>query len=362
MILIGYLIALIISFYLLAEVSDRYFVVSLDKLSHRFNMTHDMAGATFMAIGSSAPELFVAIIALIRPGGHEDIGVGTIVGSALFNLLVIVGAAAVVKNTLIAWQPVIRDLLFYALSILGLYYVLYNGNIESWEAVILIILYGAYVYAVFKWRSWFKYDELNEDPEEEEEEENKGWKVVFNPFDWMLSKFFRSSEHYMSNFAISILLIAFLCWILVESAIGISRILEIPEIVIALTVLAVGTSVPDMVSSVIVAKQGRAGMAVSNAIGSNIFDIFIGLGLPWFIKTIISGKSIVFNVQGLNVSVGLLFTSVLFILASLIWRKWKLTKGLGFILILLYILYVIWEIFKIYVSYDAVIEMFSTLF
>ena len=361
MILIGYLIVLITSFYLLAEVSDRYFVVSLDKLSHRFKMTHDMAGATFMAIGSSAPELFVSIIALARPGGHEDIGVGTIVGSALFNLLVIVGAAAVVKNTLIAWQPVIRDLLFYALAILGLYYVLYNGNIEYWEALLLIILYSAYVFAVFKWKRWFKYDELDENPEEEEGEENTGWKIIFNPLDWVLSKFFRSPEHYMANFVISILSIAFLCWILVESAIGISRILEIPEIVIALTVLAVGTSVPDMVSSVIVAKQGRAGMAVSNAIGSNIFDIFIGLGLPWFIKSIITGESIIFNVQGLNASVGLLFGSVLFILASLMWRKWRLTQGLGFVLILLYILYVIWEIFRVYVSYEAILEILSSL-
>ena len=85
MILAGYLVALVISFYLLAEVSDRYFVVSLDKLSHRLKMSHDMAGATFMAIGSSAPELFVAVIALIKPGDHVAIGVGTIIGSILFK-------------------------------------------------------------------------------------------------------------------------------------------------------------------------------------------------------------------------------------------------------------------------------------
>lgn len=362
MLLVGYLVALIISFYLLAEVSDRYFVVSLDKLSHRLNMTHDMAGATFMAIGSSAPELFVSIIALVRPGGHEDIGIGTIVGSALFNLLVIVGAAAIVKNTLIAWQPVIRDLLFYGLAILGLYYVLYNGKVQTWEGILLVLLYGGYLFAVVKWKKWFNFKQLDQDPEEEEEEEKKGWKVLFKPFDWVLSKFFPSSDHYMMNFGISIALIAVLCWVLVESAIGVSRILDVPEVVIALTVLAVGTSVPDMISSVIVAKQGRAGMAVSNAIGSNIFDIFIGLGLPWLIKTFVSGKAIVFDVQRLDVSVGLLFGSVLLILFFLMWKKWRLTQSLGFFLILLYILYVIWEIFRIYVSYDALVEIFQKIF
>ena len=95
MALLGYFFALIASFYLLAEISDRYFIPALDKIAHRFNMSHDMAGATLMAIGSSAPELFVAIIALLKPGDHSAIGVGTIVGSALFNLLVIIGASAI---------------------------------------------------------------------------------------------------------------------------------------------------------------------------------------------------------------------------------------------------------------------------
>ena len=359
MVLVGYLIALVISFYLLAEVSDRYFVVSLDKLSNRLKMSHDMAGATFMAIGSSAPELFVAVIALIKPGDHDAIGVGTIVGSALFNLLVIVGAAAVVKNSLIAWQPVIRDLLFYAIAILGLYYVLYNGEVRLYEAGILMAFYGVYVFAVFKWRDWFNYKELDEDPEEEEDEEKTGWKVIFKPLDWLLAKFFPSADHYLMVFGISIILIALLCWVLVESAIGISVILDIPEVVIALTVLAVGTSVPDMVSSVIVAKQGRAGMAVSNAIGSNIFDIFIGLGLPWLVKILIIDDVIKFNIVGLDVSVGLLFGSVLLILFFLIWKKWKLTQNLGFTLIMLYILYVIWEIFRVYMPNDALMEFFN---
>jgi Ca2+/Na+ antiporter len=103
-------------------------------------------------------------------------------------------------------------------------------------------------------------------------------------------------------------------------------------------------------------------MAVSNAIGSNIFDIFVGLGLPWLLKTAISGKAIYFDIEGLNISVGLLFASVLFILFSLMWKKWRLTQSLGFILIMLYILYVIWEIFRVYVSYDALKEIINSIF
>ena len=84
MALILYTLALLVSFYLLAQVCDEYFIKSLDQIAKRFKMSPEAAGATLMAVGSSAPELFVAIIALVRPGGHEAIGMGTIVGSALF--------------------------------------------------------------------------------------------------------------------------------------------------------------------------------------------------------------------------------------------------------------------------------------
>ena len=313
-------------------------------------MSHDMAGATLMAVGSSAPELFVSLIAIFRPGDHADIGIGTIVGSALFNLLVIVGAAAMVKNTLLAWQPVIRDLLFYAIAIAGLYYVLNNGAITLFETIMLMSLYVIYVLAVVNWRKWFKYKIPDEDPDEEEDEDElTGWKIVFKPFDWLLVRSFPPTDHYWAVFIVSIMFIAVLSWVLVESAIGISHILKIPEVVIALTVLAVGTSVPDMISSVIVARQGRAGMAVSNAIGSNIFDIFIGLGFPWMLKILLDDQKLVIDIQGLDVSVGLLFASVLFIWFALVIKKWQLSQGLGFFLIMLYVLYVIWEILKLYV-------------
>jgi K+-dependent Na+/Ca+ exchanger-like protein len=349
LIIIGSIIALIISFYLLAEISDKYFVVSLDKISHKLNMSHDMAGATLMAIGSSAPELFVAIIAIFKPGGHGDIGIGTIVGSALFNLLVIIGAVSLVKNTTLAWQPVVRDLIFYVIAILALFYVLSNGHVSMLEAGVFLVLYALYVWAVVRWSKWFKYKVYDEDPEEEEEEPKKGLMKIFLPFDWLLDLIFPRPKYYFIVFFISIAFIGALCWVLVESAIVISHTLDIPEVVIALTVLAVGTSVPDMMSSVIVAKQGRGGMAVSNGIGSNIFDIFVGLGLPWMIKSFLVDSELVTNIEGLGISIGLLFGSVLLLLFVLILQKWRLNNRLGFLLILLYILYVVWEILKIYI-------------
>jgi len=349
MALIGYSLLLLISFYILAEIGDKYFVPSLDKISNSLNLSHDMAGATLMAAGSSAPEIFVAIMALFRPGDHADLGVGTIVGSAIFNLLAIIGVAGIVKKSVISWQPVVRDLFFYAVSIAAFYIVLVNGKITFYESLIFIMMYGLYVYSVINWKKWFKYEEDDSDPIYDVEEVVPGWKTFFKPVDWFIKFLIPNREKFMMVFFISIFLIAATCWVLVESAIHISDILGIPKMVIGLIVLGIGTSVPDIVSSAIVAKQGRGGMAVSNAIGSNIFDIFIGLGLPWFLKSIINAKSIETSTEGLEVAVGLLLGSVLLILFALMYRKWTLTKGLGYVLILLYILFVIWEILDLYV-------------
>ena len=208
-----------------------------------------------------------------------------------------------------------------------------------------------YVYSVINWKKWFKYEEIDLDPIKEENQPGSKywWKSLFKPIDWTIKLIVPRPEKYILVFLISIALIAATCWVLVESAIHVSAILGIPEMVIALIVLGIGTSVPDIVSSAIVAKQGRGGMAVSNAIGSNIFDIFIGLGLPWFLKSIITNHNIATSTDGLGVAVGLLLGSILLILFALMYKKWTLNKGLGYTLVLLYILFVIWELLDLYI-------------
>ncbi len=350
MALIGYSLLLLISFYVLAEIGDKYFVPSLDKISKALNLSHDMAGATLMAAGSSAPEIFVAIMALFKPGDHGDLGVGTIVGSAIFNLLAIIGVAGIVKKSVIAWQPVVRDLLFYAISIVAFYLVLKNETVTLYESLAFMFMYAFYVYSVISWKKWFKYEEIDIEPiYAEEKESTGGWKSIFKPIDATIKFIVPRPEKYILVFTVSILLIAATCWVLVESAVHVSAILGVPEMVIALIVLGIGTSVPDIVSSAIVAKQGRGGMAVSNAVGSNIFDIFIGLGLPWFLKHMLLKEAVTTHIEGLEVAVGLLLGSVLLILFALIYRKWELNKRLGYILILLYILFVVYEIVDLYV-------------
>ncbi len=165
-------IALLLSFYVLAVVCERYFVDSLDTIAQKWKMNSDMAGATLMAIGSSAPELFVSLFALFKPG-NESLGAGTIVGSALFNILVIIGASAMIKKAVIAWQPVVRDLIFYAMSILLLIFSFRDGIISMNEIIIFLVMYVIYIFAVVSWRKILPYKEESKEVIDELEKELK---------------------------------------------------------------------------------------------------------------------------------------------------------------------------------------------
>lgn len=351
MFLILHIAILILCFYLLAVVCDRYFVSSLDKIALKLKMNSDMAGATLMAVGSSAPELFVALIALFKPG-NEAMGAGTIVGSAMFNILVIIGASAMVKKAIISWQPVIRDFIFYSTSILLLLFFFRDGSINLIEALIFLGLYVLYVFAVLNWQKILPYKD-NEKIEESVElkkkvpEKNSLWLYFKTGVYKVMDYIFPKEEKYWTVFLLSVTMIAALSYVLVESAVAIAGILNIPSVIIGLTVLAAGTSIPDLVSSMIVAKQGRGGMAISNAIGSNIFNVFIGLGLPWLLVILIYGQNIPVVTENLVSSIILLFATVVAILFLLITRHWRLGKYSGLFLIGLYLAYLAYAVMQV---------------
>lgn len=336
-----YILALLLSFVVLARIVDLFFIASLDRISKDLKLSSDAAGATLMAVGSSAPELFVALFAVLKPGGHEAIGIGSIVGSAIFNLLVIVGAAAVVRKTKLTWKPLVRDLFFYLLAVALLVTFIWDGSFDLAEAAIFIGVYVLYVVAVVYWKRILPYEDMGDEVQDAHAEKNRYTHFL----DQILRLLFPKKEKYYLVFLQSVVLIAALSYVLVEMAVASAHVLNIPEAIIALTVLAVGTSIPDLFSSIIVARQGRGDMAVSNAIGSNIFDILIGLGLPFAI-VMLAGSGNIEAGGNLFRSVIILFGSVLLLLVLLVLRRWKVGKPTGIILILTYLAYVVYEIIK----------------
>lgn len=119
----------------------------------------------------------------------------------------------------------------------------------------------------------------------------------------------------------------------------IGEALNIPEAVMGLTFLAAGTSVPDLISSVIVASQGYGDMAVSSSIGSNIFDVTVGLPLPWLMYNLVNGAFRVSS-NALVVSIMVLFAMLLVVIVTIAYSNWRLSKGLGLTMVLFYFVFV----------------------
>lgn len=113
-----------------------------------------------------------------------------------------------------------------------------------------------------------------------------------------------------------------------------------------LTFLAAGTSVPDLLTSVLVAMQGQGDMAVSSSIGSNIFDVTVGLPLPWVVYTAAMGKPFPVVADGVGTSIVILIVMLVAVISSIAGYGWKMTKGLGYTMFLLYIIFVVQDLLR----------------
>ena len=346
----------LVTFFALARIVDVFFIESLEIISKRMKLSSDIAGATFMALGSSAPEFFISLFAVLRPAASEQaIGAGTIVGSAIFNILVIVGASALFRRAYLTWQPVVRDLSFYILTILVLLFTFLDGSITLTDSIFFVGLYGIYIYSFGLWKKVFPYKtkgDINNDIVKESEVEQKHIKdsplTIKTIIDKFLSLFFldlrKKPTLVFVNFLVAVLFLAGLSHFMVESAVEIAHHFGVPEVIIGLTILAAGTSIPDLLSSVLVAKKGQGDMSVANAVGSNIFDINIGLGLPWLIVILLRGDTIPVVTENLSSSITLLFATVVALLFLLVARKWELGRYAGVLLIAGYLYYLFSQI------------------
>ena len=142
-------------------------------------------------------------------------------------------------------------------------------------------------------------------------------------------------------FFICLVIIAYSCYWLVIAAETMAVFFNISPSIIALTILAGGSSIPELISSAVVSKQGRGDMAIANAIGSNVFDILIGLGLPVFIYTLMYGDLTDIGGANINSSIFLLFATLIMVILLLAAQKFKATRLFGIFLILVYVAYVI---------------------
>ncbi|XP_067002126.2 sodium/potassium/calcium exchanger Nckx30C [Anabrus simplex] len=150
----------------------------------------------------------------------------------------------------------------------------------------------------------------------------------------------RGKKFFAVTFIGSIVWIAAYSYLMVWWANVAGDTVSIPPEVMGLTFLAAGTSIPDLITSVIVARKGFGDMAVSSSVGSNIFDVTVGLPVPWLLFGLINGKPVEVNSHGMVCSIALLFMMLIFVILSIACFRWKMNKGLGFTMFLLYFVFV----------------------
>lgn len=374
------LVVILLAFYVMTEIVDRHFIKSLDNIAEWMKLPPSVAGATLLALGTSAPEISTALFALFLEGANPATGVGTIVGSAIFQMLVVIGFAAVVKTSYLNWRPVMRDSLFYAFSVGLLILFVRDNKFTLTEGIIFVSSYFLYLFVLFLWTKYV--NEEASQPSNGFEIPNGSARIEFegaaqhtdaprpieaietdmedetarNPFK-ILQKSLGYPVEFIMNlipdpeekpkwtipvFLLSLVIIAYASYWLVIAAEALAGEMGIPPAIIALTILAGGSSIPEMISSAIVSKQGRGDMAIANAIGSNIFDILMSLGLPVLLFIAIKGEPLN-DLGGTNItsSIILLFITLIVVVLLLFIQKFKANRPFGIFLMILYVAYVI---------------------
>ncbi|XP_046519701.1 sodium/potassium/calcium exchanger 2 isoform X2 [Equus quagga] len=501
--IILHVIGMIYMFIALAIVCDEFFVPSLTVITEKLGISDDVAGATFMAAGGSAPELFTSLIGVFI--AHSNVGIGTIVGSAVFNILFVIGMCALFSREILnlTWWPLFRDVSFYIIDLIMLIIFFLDNVIMWWESLLLLTAYFGYVVfmkfnvQVERWvkqminrnkvvkvtapeaqakakprlqrggssaslhnslmrNSIFQlmihtldplaeelgsygklkyYDTMTEEgrfrekasilhkiakkkcqvdenerqngaanhvekielpnststeveltppsdasepvqngnlshsieaaevqtTETGEDEEDQPLSLTW-PSDtrkqvtflivfpivfplWITLPDVRkpsSRKFFPITFFGSITWIAVFSYLMVWWAHQVGETIGISEEIMGLTILAAGTSIPDLITSVIVARKGLGDMAVSSSVGSNIFDITVGLPLPWLLYTIIHRfQPVAVSSNGLFCAIVLLFIMLLFVILSIALCKWRMNKVLGFIMFGLYFVFLV---------------------
>eukprot|EP00301_Raphidiophrys_heterophryoidea_P028124 c9996_g1_i1.p1 GENE.c9996_g1_i1~~c9996_g1_i1.p1 ORF type:complete len:454 (+),score=81.70 c9996_g1_i1:56-1363(+) len=332
---------LVVSFIGLAIVCDEHLVKSLETLCVRWNVREDVAGASFMAFGSSAPEIIINAVSTIESQMTTDqdtteLGLGAVIGSGLIAFLVIPALCALAApggSLELKRRPLVRDILFYLLSLFSVVMSFRDGVITPFEGLALVLIYVVYLLVVVfasqvrilynermntqllqkacfvlqhrEATKWAENASSHESGGGDTVQEITRWfyvtravGIAWNILVWPLKILFtvtcpacgegeRFETWYFVTFCISFCWVAFFSFLISSIVEEFGNRTGIPLSFFGVVLVAMGAEVPDTIQSVTVSKRGYGSMAVSNCIGSQITNLCIGLGLPWLLSSLV---------------------------------------------------------------------------
>ena len=276
-------------------------------LARRMGVPEFIVGLTVVAAGTSAPELFVSMVSALK--GTPDMAVGNVVGSNIMNSMLIVGAAAMTAPITISKRTVHKDLPFTVLASLLMLVLTVNGGLSRIDGILMLLVFALFMFVSIR-SAEKRYETYDERP-------IPIWKNLFFVVGGLALLLVGSN-------------------IFVDSASDVAYAFGISEGVVGLTVVAGGTSLPELATSVVAARKGQSAIAIGNVIGSNVFNILLILGLTATITPL--------EIEGITT----IDMAVMLLSVSLVWlfscTRFKVERWEGATLVVGYLAYVAWLI------------------
>ena len=315
-------ILILISGLLLILFGANFLVDGSSNIARKSGLSEFIIGLTIVGIGTSAPEMVVSFISAIN--GNSDMAIGNVVGSNIFNTMFILGITSIISPLFITSTNMKRDIPMNIFATILLIITGLNRTIlgvgenilTKIDGILFLLIFAGYLYISFK----------KDNKEEEENECPEKPKKVF--------------------VSIILLILGFAGLIFggklfISSATNISKALGVSDAFIAITIMAVGTSLPELATCVVAALKGKGQLALGNVLGSNISNILLILGGASLIHPL-GIKSIT------SVDLGMILLCSIFILASaFLFKKKHIDKVEGIALIIMHLLYTFWLIYNI---------------
>ena len=311
------ILLIIIGFVLLIKGAD-FLVDSSSNIAKRFHIPEIVIGLTIVSIGTSLPELMVSVKSAIS--GHSDMSVGNVIGSNICNFLLILGLASTIKPLTFKRETRLIEIpLCLAYTIIFALICNTGIGITRIEAIVLIVLFALFIiYTVIMGIKGEEFDK--EDGEEvKENETNKDFKMLKN----------------ILLIVVGIIALKFGGDLVVDNSVNLAEHFNISEQIISLTIVAIGTSLPELVTSVVAAIKGNSDISIGNIIGSNIFNMLLIMGVASLINPIVYNIAYNFEI------VILIMASIVLALFPVIPPKNKMSRRNGILYLLLYIIYTI---------------------
>lgn len=296
---------LVIGMLLLMKGAD-WFVDGSASVAKRLKVPSVIIGLTIVALGTSLPEASVSITASIS--GNNELAISNVVGSNIFNTLVVVGCSAMISPFIMDRSIVNRDLKINVLASIVLAIFVLDGKLQRFEGFIFMVMLVLYIVNLIKMAMQNRV--------EEEEEKNLSIPMC------------------ILFIVVGVVSIKFGGDFVVNSASSIARQVGLSDTFIGLTIVSIGTSLPELVTSIVAAKKNESGLSLGNAIGSNIMNIMFILGTSSFISPIVA--------NGQNIVDAFILVAIALFIIGLSRISHNMTRRKGLLMLMIYAVYMVY--------------------